>query len=257
MLLRQVRPRPQAWRIRKENIRHRALVPLYFVEWLWEWLAHVLGNWVFIEVLDYLGTFSVLIAVIFYFSESGDRKKQKHYQAWQVINTAQGKGGSGGRIEALEELNADHVHLVGVDASGAFLQGIRLPRADLVRANLAASDVRGGQFRSADLSYSSLNSANLREGDLSKAKLQWANLADADLFGANLSGAELEGARLDRTDLRYADLLNAGWTKLASVKLANIYGIKHAPAGFAAWAMARGAVSIETDNAWYAMLPKE
>jgi hypothetical protein len=28
-------------------------------------------------------------------SEAGDRKKQKHYQAWQVINTAQGKGGSG------------------------------------------------------------------------------------------------------------------------------------------------------------------
>jgi hypothetical protein len=42
-----------------------------------------------------------LFAVIFYYSEAGDRKKQKHYQAWQVIDTAQAKGGNGGRIEAL------------------------------------------------------------------------------------------------------------------------------------------------------------
>ena len=41
----------------------------------------------FLEVLEYLGTFSVLVAVIFYFSESGDRVKQRHYQAWQVKKT--------------------------------------------------------------------------------------------------------------------------------------------------------------------------
>ena len=77
--------------------------------------------------------------MIFYFTEAGDRKKQKHYQAWQVINTAQGKGGSGGRIEALQELNQDHVPLVGVDASEASLQGLRLHKANLLRCNLSAS----------------------------------------------------------------------------------------------------------------------
>ena len=55
--------------------------------------------------------------------ESKDRIKQKHYQAWQVINSAQGKGGSSGRIDALEELHQDGVLLVGVDVSDAFLQG--------------------------------------------------------------------------------------------------------------------------------------
>ena len=54
------------------------------------------------------GDFLGIGAVIFYFTESGDRRKQKHYHAWQVINTAQGKNGSGGRIEALQELNEDH-----------------------------------------------------------------------------------------------------------------------------------------------------
>jgi len=59
--------------------------------------------------------------------------KQKHYQAWQVVNTAQGKGGSGGRIEALQELDQDGVPLVGVYVAGASLQGVRLPKAGLNR----------------------------------------------------------------------------------------------------------------------------
>ena len=70
------------------------------IEWLFEWLAFLLSNWRFLEVLEYLGTFSVLVAVILFFHESGSRLRQMHYQAWQVINTAQGKGGSGGRVEA-------------------------------------------------------------------------------------------------------------------------------------------------------------
>ena len=80
-------------------------------------------------VLEHSETF--LIAVIFYFADSGNRRKQKHYQAWPVINTAQGKGGSGGRIEALQELNADHVSLIGIEASGAFLQGLSIRRAGI------------------------------------------------------------------------------------------------------------------------------
>src|SRR5262244_1952005 len=97
--------------------------PFWAVEWMFEWLSYGLSHWAFLEVLEYLGSFGVLIAVIFYFSESGDRLKQKHYQAWQVINTAQGKGGNGGRVEALQELNSDHVSLIGVAAAGSFLQG--------------------------------------------------------------------------------------------------------------------------------------
>ena len=116
MILHQPRTRPEPWSQWKQRVRLRWLDPLLALEYLWEWIAFLLSNWSFLEVLEYLGSFSVLVAVIFYYSESGDRLKQKHYQAWQVINTAQGKGGSGGRIEALQELNKDGVALVGVDA---------------------------------------------------------------------------------------------------------------------------------------------
>ncbi len=252
-----VRPRPNPWRVQKQDFRHKPLLPFHLVNWLGEWLAHMLSNWVFLEILESLGKFSVLIAVIFYFAGAGDRLKQKHYQAWQVVNTAQGKGGSGGRIDALEQLNADHVHLVGVDASGAFLQGIRLPRADLVRANLWRADIRGGHLAAADLSYSDLDFTNLRSSDLSKVNLEGASLADADLFEANLSGANLDGARFDRADLRYADLRNTAWSKLESIALANLHGVKNAPAGFVDWAKAHGAVSIQADSDWYAMLPQK
>src|SRR5208283_5222107 len=136
------------------------------VEWVFEWMAYALSHWSFLEVLEYLGSFSVLIAVIFYFSESGDRLKQKHYQAWQVINTAQHMGGSGGRIEALTELNVDGVSLVGVDLSSAFLQGIDLHGAHLSRADFTAADLRNSNLESADLSYAALNRANFRQSNL-------------------------------------------------------------------------------------------
>src|SRR5262249_1265102 len=154
------------WSVRRERFVRPWLRPLWALEWFWEWVAYVLSNWTFLEVLEYLGSFGVLIAVIFYFSESGDRVKQKHYQAWQVINTAQGKGGSGGRIEALQELNNDGVSLVGVDLAGAFLQGVRLQRARLVRSNLNAADLRDGDFAGADFSDANLQSANFRQAML-------------------------------------------------------------------------------------------
>ena len=41
-------------------------------------------------------------------------RKSANYEAWQVINSAQGKGGSGGRIDALHELASNGVSLAGV-----------------------------------------------------------------------------------------------------------------------------------------------
>src|SRR5579863_7381499 len=141
MIVHTPKDRPKSWPLRRQDAPPW-LVPFIAFEWIWEWAAYYLSRWAFLEVLEYLGIFSVLVAVIFYFSESGDRIKQKHYQAWQVINTAQGKGGSGGRIEALHELNADHVPLVGVNVAGAFLQGVELPGANLLRADFEAADLR-------------------------------------------------------------------------------------------------------------------
>jgi pentapeptide repeat protein len=250
MPIRLHRKRPVPWSLRRQTIRHAWAVPLWAFEWFWEWVAYILSNWSFLEVLEYLGSFSILIAVIFYFSESGDRLKQKHYQAWQVINTAQGKGGSGGRVEALQELNVDGVPLVGVDVSGAFLQSIHLQGARLVRSNFSGADLRDSNFAFADFSDADLRSANLRRSNLHHAHFQHASLDDADLLGADLSGADLSGATIVNADLRFANLANVHCRDLRTLKNANIYDVKNAPDGFVAWALHHGAVQIESDSQW-------
>ena len=242
------RHRPEPWNVRRQGLEGRWTAPLWAFEWFCEWVAFVLSNWSFLEVLEYLSSFGVLIAVIFYFGESGDRLKQKHYQAWQVINTAQGKGGNGGRIEALQELNRDGISLVGVDVSGAFLQGIRLQRASLARSKFSAADLRDSDLTFADLSDADLRSTNLRQSILRSTNLESADMTEADLFGADLAGANLSGATLANADLRNTNLANLKWSDTLNVKSSNIFGAKNAPEGFIAYALKRGATQKESDN---------
>lgn len=243
MIVRELRSRPAPWRHRVQSSSHPWVRPFLALEWIWEWVAFVLSNWTFLEVLEYLGSFSVLVAVIFYFSESGDRVKLRHYQAWQVINTAQGKGGSGGRIEALQELNEDKVPLVGVDVSSAFLQGIHLRRANLLRANFSEADLRNSDLSDCNFTLADLSSANFRGARLDRAILSQTDLRNADLNGSSLVGADLSGAVLDDVDLRSTDLANIHWNQLKSIARANIAAVRNAPPGFLEWAMKNGAVT--------------
>lgn len=235
-------PHPVPWTELKARARHPVLIPLFAVDWGVQWLAWLLGNWSFLLVLEYLGSFSVLIAVIFWFSESGDRVKQRHYQAWQVINTAQGQSGSGGRIDALQELNADHVALTGVGASSAFLQGVHLAHAKLARADFSSADLRNSDLRDADLSWSDLHYANLRDSDLESVAFDHANLSDCDFSGSDLAGAHLDHASLMNADLHNADLRNIDWQHIDSITGADLSGVANAPPGFVAWALQNGAL---------------
>jgi uncharacterized protein YjbI with pentapeptide repeats len=235
------RRRPGSLKEHLQRARYPWLQPFFAVEWIWDWLAYLLGNWSFLEVLEYLGTFSILLGVILFFAESGDREKQKHYQAWQVINTAQGKGGSGGRK---------------VDVSDAFLMGVRLPSANLARANLRATDLRMGLFDQADLEYADLTFANLRKASLVKANLEYAMLADSDLNGCDLTEANCEDTDFSRADMRNCELKNLKWKGIKEVKGANLFGVKNAPEGFVQWAMQNGAVAIKGDAEWQAAIEK-
>jgi len=242
MLTQRIRPRPAPWAEMRTRVRPRWLLPFVGFDWCWQWLAWALAHWSFLEVLEYLGSFSVLVAVIFWFTESGARVQQRHDAAWQVINTAQGKGGSGGRIEALQALNSDHIALVGVDVSSAFLQGLRLRDARLARANFSAADVRDSNIRDADLTWANLHFANFRNSTLENVDLSNADLSDADLVGADLRGCRLDSANLEEADLRGANITGIQWQHIGNVRGANVAGIKNAPPGFVNWALAQGAV---------------
>lgn len=169
-------------------------------------------------------------------------RKAANYQAWQVVNSAQGKGGSGGRIDALEDLNRNGISLAGVRLDGAWLENIRLVGAQLRNASLREANLHGGD----------LHDANLESADLTDATLIGADLRDAHLKAAILTGAHLATA-----DLRGADLTGVReWQLIKSASYLNIDGVRNAPAGFRDWMVAHGAVDsttpepIDTDSTY-------
>ena len=154
------------------------------------------------------------------------------YQAWQVINSAQGKGGSGGRVEALSDLLRNRISLAGINLDGAWLEGVQLPSATMVRGSVVKTN----------LAKANLVGANLEGADLRNAILVTANLTGANLRGANIAGARLSGATLDGADLSEI----VGWNEVGSLSYASIEGIRYAPAGFLEFAHAHGAVDKRT-----------
>src|SRR6185437_17074058 len=72
MTLQTARARPCSWASLSNRVTRRWLIPFIAFEWIWDWAAFLLSRWSFLEVLDYLGRFSILVAVVFYFSESGN-----------------------------------------------------------------------------------------------------------------------------------------------------------------------------------------
>jgi hypothetical protein len=239
---------PKSWKAFRSHHRNKILLPYLYLEWLGTWAAWYLGRSVLLEVLEYCGTLSILVGVIFYFAGAKDRLEQKHYQAWQVINTAQGKGGSGGRIDALQELDADGVALTGVDVRDAFLQNVKLPGANLARSSLGSADMRGAVLHDASLEDANLISANLRGADLRSTYCRDANFHEADLTNADLTDADLANVNFIGADLRKADLTGIQNWKSTSVYLANVLGCKNDE--FRNWAMKNGAVEIESDTDW-------
>ena len=154
-------------------------------------------------------------------------RKAANYQAWQVINTAQGKGGSGGRVDALQDLVRNGVSLAGVRLDDAWLEGIRLDGATLQRASLRNAMLQGASLRGANLQGADLSGADLTGSDLRGAVLKGARVAKATLATAEMEGADLDGLR--------------DWEALGSVGYARIDGVRHAPPGWRDWMLEQGA----------------
>jgi|GEM_PF-2586423 len=143
-----------------------------------------------------------------------ERKTQAIYQDWQVINSAQGKPGSGGRIQAIQDLYRQGEPLSGLSApKGAYLVGLHLVRHEKQPWNPFDSertaDLSGADLSGADLSLAVLIGTRLFHAKLNGARILFADLSGANLSDANLSGANLSSIHLIGTDLSGADLSGA------------------------------------------------
>ena len=160
-------------------------------------------------------------------------RKDSNYQAWQVINSAQGKGGSGGRPDALRDLNRNGISLAGVNLDGAWLEQV---------------DLRGAMLPMASFENANLHGAQLQNATLTGANFRGASLVTASLSGASLQGADFTGARLSAADLSEADLYNTKGLRECTLSYTNIEGVRRAPSGFREWALEQGAVNQSTES---------
>jgi hypothetical protein len=201
-------------------------------------------------------SFAIVAAVILYFKGAPDRKAQKHFEAWRIIDnaTANKLSTSYARIRALEDLHKDGVPLRSLEAPKANLVKIYLPQAHLAEANLEEADLREANLSSADLSEAilygaNLQKANLRGVNLRGTNLQQANLRDADLTGANLQDADLTGANLRGAELWKAKFLGANLED-AELKWAELQGSELNGARLNRTTMPDGSVEHQAVEYW-------
>jgi hypothetical protein len=172
------------------------------------------------KTLGQLVNASVLIGAITFIAGEQGRRDAQVYQAWQVINSASDKPGSGGRIQALEFLNSTprRIPWFWLRWERELLTGLEAPKAYLVPSRKHTDKNLGiqlseAQMQSANLQGAVLAGANLQGADLDKANLQGANLYKANLQGADLTGANLQKAYLINANLQGANLYKVNLQK--------------------------------------------
>ncbi|MGA1410519.1 MAG: pentapeptide repeat-containing protein [Prochlorotrichaceae cyanobacterium] len=190
-------------------------------------LAHDLENLGIVKLLEIAGSISLIIVFVTYIGSEKHRRDSEVMAAWQTITSATGQSGSGGRILALEFLNASPganwrrkfpwfcaphpactwesqslaaVNL-GAEEPGAYLVEIQLPGAFLRGANLQGAILRGANLQDATLFNANLQGAILRGAQLQGAQLQGAYLAKTNLKDAKVSAEQLDQAHLCQTIL--------------------------------------------------------
>jgi len=72
-----------------------------------------------------------------------------------------------------------------------------------------------------------------------------------------MRGADLSKADLSGVDLRNTDLRDVAWKGISSMQLANLAGARNASPEFMTFAVKAGAVNLESDEQWEALLQKE
>jgi uncharacterized protein YjbI with pentapeptide repeats len=94
---------------------------------------------------EFLGKLTVVAGILGFILEAPQRAKQRHYQAWQLINLAGTSRADAGRRIAIRDLINDHVEMAWIDLRGAFLgdmdfRSARMPFSDFTDAGIAKAD---------------------------------------------------------------------------------------------------------------------
>ena len=190
----------------------------------WEPLLAWANRQALLGLFGLVGNAGIIVAVITYVGSEKQRRDAEVLNAWQTITNASGQAGGGGRIQALEFLNASpganwrrkfpwfcapHPLCVwpaeSLDGINLAVDSIELAIEDGGEEN-SDSNTSGRKPHGVYLAQIQLPRASLAMANLRDANLTNANLQDAFLYGASLQNAFLENANLQGTALMYADL---------------------------------------------------
>ncbi|MCG8365121.1 MAG: pentapeptide repeat-containing protein, partial [Pseudanabaenales cyanobacterium] len=162
----------------------------------WEPLLTWANNQALLSLLGLIGNAGIIIAVLTYVGSEKQRREAEVLNAWQTITSAHGQAGSGGRIQALEFLNASP----GANWRRRFpwfcapLPLCTWPAESLDGVNLTIGSDNNSppdeQSTSSDGDRTIVSPARVY---LAQIQLPGASLISANLESANLQGANLEG----------------------------------------------------------------
>lgn len=200
-------------------------------KFIWEPILTWADNQALLSLLGVVGNVGLIIAVGMYIGSEKQRRDTEVLTAWQTLTNAHGQPGNGGRIHALEFLNASPRNqeydypganwrrrasclwictwkpesLAGIDLSA---EPINTPEPDTQETS-PDDEKPNNDIRSVYLSNIQLPGADLWHANLEGADLVLANLEGADLWHVNLEGAFLRQANLEGANLKFANLKGA------------------------------------------------
>jgi uncharacterized protein YjbI with pentapeptide repeats len=164
------------------------------------------------KVFETLGKFAIVVTVVLWIKERPQRDQAAIYQAWQVINLAAGQHGSGGRVEALQDLNRKRVDLMSLSAPNSNLTKMRLPHAylsfaDLRRSLLGGADLHESELYATDFRGAYVGGVDFRDGLLEKANFSGntTHISDTKFDGADLKSADFSFALVQNSTFATTD----------------------------------------------------
>lgn len=222
--------------------------PFVAFQWSCKWASFGMSQVALLDFLEYIGKLSILVAALHYLIEYPATKKQetkaaedarlsKHYAAWQILNSAQGKEGNTGRADALQDLNRDGVSLERLSLKRAYIGD----SIDLTNATMSGADFSEGRFVNINLS-----GAHLTDAIMGNATFEFVNFSNSvcggeawtnsDFGGCNFQGAhfsdlDLCGVGFGDCDFAQAHMydvnfyLSSSWGMSLDIMRCNFYGI--------------------------------
>jgi uncharacterized protein YjbI with pentapeptide repeats len=206
-----------------------------------------------LSIAEKLGKLTIVVGILSYIWEAPERSKQRHYQAWQLINAARTSPGEAGRAIAIADLMADHTEMIELDLTRGNFMEMNFKSANMPGVNFSGARIDGAHFACKSGWFVSdhwipafdpcwttnLEGAHIITSSITRVEFDDARLNDAILGGspehptaiennsfvrAQMQEVTVQASRLSNNDFSHACMKGSWW-------LGGTMGLKNAFVG--------------------------